>query len=255
MRERHLAIQGRANGVASAHSFIVGLASSYPAMSKCENDCHLIPQHGTCPTEISLAQTIMFHSNLHLLCASVCSEFIWDTEGHRTCNLVLPFRNLRDNFDSLMSSRNEPYRLPSRQSAKGRHHNPLVKLELSDLEPEVVRIARCTYPVDLCLLGVDSDGNGPGSLTGGRISGENSWKGGLADTGCRERREETVDGGARGPLGGLVSLVPLARFGALGGFFFAYRAARVRLRRKHANERSEGPADQNQHRRSKARRE
>ena len=108
-------------------------------------------------------------------------EYVWNWRGQRTCHHALRFgQSLKQSFDNLMQRHGRPARFPV--EPKFTHHDPknLTKagqasvedredakgeetqgerngyvVTSGEIDPEIARIVRCAYPLDLCLLGYD----------------------------------------------------------------------------------------------------
>lgn len=156
--------------MADANAFLTDLAANLWNKKVCWNDCHFLPQH----------------------------DYIFNGRGRRTCHHALRYgRNLKRQFDALMERHDRSARFPfeypqgysySVDSKDGEvtprrglnteqpsHHDRLSIPTASEIHPEVAKIVRCAYALDMCLLGFDP-------TTGADLPAD---AGPLLDTGCR----------------------------------------------------------------------
>ena len=166
------------NASADAHAFLIDLATHLWTKKLCWNACHFLPQ----------------------------CDYVYNWYGRRTCHHVLRYgRSLKHQLDSVLDVHDESSQLPFENShghgldlknqeatharklwtenLENLYHSPIQQStrqdkssfpSVSDIHPEVAKIVRCAYALDLCLLGFDP-------ATGAHLSPE---KGPLVDTGC-----------------------------------------------------------------------
>jgi hypothetical protein len=154
--------------MADVNAFLTDLAANLWGKKICWNDCHFLPQY----------------------------DYIFNRSGRRTCHHALRYgQNLKRQFDTLMDIHDRSARFPSEypqgdsvdskdvgvsvvrglRTERPSHHDRSSIPTASEIHPEVAKIVRCAYALDMCLLGFDP-------TTGADLPAD---AGPLVDTGCR----------------------------------------------------------------------
>jgi len=171
--------EGLSNSTADAHAFLIDLATHLWTKKLCWNACHFLPQ----------------------------SAYVYNWYGRRTCHHVLRYgRSLKHQLDSVLDVHDESAAHPPSENSRSlsidlnnlevsrtrklwtehleKQKEPPIQQyahldrssipSVSDIHPEVAKILRCAYALDMCLLGFDP-------ATGAHLTPD---KGPLVDTGC-----------------------------------------------------------------------
>jgi hypothetical protein len=91
-------------------------------------------------------------------------QFIWDTKGVRTCHHTLRFENVVQDYNELMITYNKSSdKILTDDNSKSfrKHGDTMNSLSLRNISSETIRLVEKAYWMDMCLLGYDTEAEGP----------------------------------------------------------------------------------------------
>jgi hypothetical protein len=91
-------------------------------------------------------------------------QFIWDTKGVRTCHHILRFEFVVKDYNDLMITYNKSSKkYYSNKSAPVIRHHKIDNdsLNMSSISKETIQLVEKAYWMDMCLLGIDTEAEGP----------------------------------------------------------------------------------------------